>query len=97
MLVRIKKSEGLREYEVPVVSDAMTVMDVLDYIYSNLDHSLAYYRHSACNQGICARCAVKLDGKTVLACATRVPSGATSILLEPGASHVARDLVTSRP
>ena len=96
MLVQIKKSDGIKHYQVPAFSADTTIMDVLDYIYSNLDHSLAYYRHSACNQGICARCTVKLNGKTVLACATQIPENAESIVLEPGAGPVVRDLVVSR-
>ncbi len=95
MNVRIKKSDGLKEYQVPALSPSMTVMDILDYVYANLDRSLAYYRHSACNQGICARCAVKLDGKTVLACAAQVPGDADAIVIEPVSDKVVRDLVVA--
>jgi len=96
MKVQIMKSTGMQEYQVPTLSPSMTVMDVLDYVYTHLDHSLAYYRHSACNQGICARCAVKLDGKTVLACAAQVPEDTASIVIAPSSDKVVRDLVVDR-
>ena len=47
MRVEIKRNKDISVYEVPVVQ-GMKVMDVLDYIYANLDHTLAYYRHSSC-------------------------------------------------
>ena len=51
-------------YEVPLPADgSCSVMDVLDYIYEHLDGTLAYYRHSVCNQGICGRCGVRANGK----------------------------------
>jgi succinate dehydrogenase/fumarate reductase-like Fe-S protein len=93
MKVEIVRSNGIQTYEVPVLSETMTVMDILDYIYHNLDHTLAYYRHSSCNQAICGRCLVKMDGKPVLACAKRVDTTAESIRLSPASDKVVRDLV----
>lgn len=80
------------EYDVPVQAGT-TVMDILDYIYDNLDSSLAYYRHSRCNQGICGRCAVKVDGKTVLACTAVVDYEKNNITLDPAGNNIIRDLV----
>lgn len=94
MKVRIQKSEGLVSYELPNFPTEVTVMEVLDYIYAHLDHSLAYYRHSACGQGICMRCSLKLNGKNVLACAETVP-GDADLLLEPRGGEVVRDLVVA--
>lgn len=73
MRVEIKRNKDISVYEVPVVQ-GMKVMDVLDYIYANLDHTLAYYRHSSCCQAICGRCACRLNGRTILACAEIVLS-----------------------
>lgn len=93
MRILISRSHnGYEEYDVPVRAGA-TVMDILDYIYENLDSSLAYYRHSRCNQGICGRCAVKLDGKTVLACTAVVNPALESVTLSPAGKTVVRDLV----
>ena len=38
MRVEIKRNKDISVYEVPVVQ-GMKVMDVLDYIYANLDHT----------------------------------------------------------
>ena len=96
MKVEIVKSDSTQTYEVPVLSETMTVMDVLDYIYHNLDHTLSYFRHSSCNQAICGRCLVKMNGKSVLACATRVGSVAGTIKLSPAGGKVIKDLVVLR-
>jgi len=97
MKVEIVRSNGVQAYEVPMLSDTMTIMDILDYIYNNLDHTLAYYRHSSCNQAICGRCLVKLDGTPVLACAKRVEPTAKSVKLSPATGTVIRDLVVVKP
>lgn len=96
MKVEIVKSDGTRTYEVPLLSETMTVMDVLDYIYHNLDHNLSYYRHSSCNQAICGRCLVRMNGRSVLACATRVGSVTGTIKLSPASGKVVKDLVVLR-
>ncbi len=93
MKVSIRRQGTIQTYEVPKLDDTMTVMDILDYIYTHLDHTLAYYRHSSCNQGICGRCALKLNGSAVLACAKEVPPETAEILLEPMDGQLVRDLV----
>lgn len=95
MKVEIETSTGLSVYEVPV-RPGMKVMDVLDYIYANLDHELAYYRHSSCCQAICGRCACRLNGRTILACAKEVDHGAKAMRLGPAEGRVVRDLVVIR-
>lgn len=80
-------------YDVPLRADGTcSVMDVLDYIYENLDGTLSYYRHSVCNQGICGRCGVKANGKVGLACVTRVVD--EELYLEPKNDRIVKDLVT---
>jgi succinate dehydrogenase/fumarate reductase iron-sulfur protein len=61
----------LEDYQVPT-QEGMSVMQALDYIYENLDDTLAYYDHAACAQGICGRCSVSINGKTALMCQTLV-------------------------
>jgi succinate dehydrogenase / fumarate reductase, iron-sulfur subunit len=81
-----------QEYDVPTVAaQRWTVMDILDYISLNLDSSLAYFRHSSCNQGSCARCSLKVNGKPVLACVL-VPED-DEITLEPATNQIVRDLI----
>lgn len=80
-------------YQVPYPADgSYTVMDVLDYIRQHLDGTLAYYRHSVCNQGICGRCAAKVNGAVKLTCTCRVETDELS--LEPKNTQVVKDLVT---
>lgn len=95
MRVEIERNKDISVYEVPVVQ-GMKVMDVLDYIYANLDHTLAYYRHSSCCQAICGRCACRLNGRTILACAEIVDIDAEKMFLEPGEGTLVRDLVVIR-
>jgi succinate dehydrogenase/fumarate reductase-like Fe-S protein len=72
----------------------MSAMDALDYIYQNLDGTLAYYDHAGCSLGICARCTGKINGKAGLFCQTLVEG---DICLEPTSpTRVVRDLVTER-
>ena len=93
MIVEIQKSTGRRRYDVPGSEQPVTVMQILDYIYLRLDHSLAYFRHSACGQGICGRCVVKVNGKNALSCTAIVEPGTERIVLEPAGNNIVRDLV----
>lgn len=82
-----------REYEVPYTEEqGYTVMDALDYIFNNLDATLSYFSHSACNHGICGRCAVKTNGKVKLACLALLEG--EEVTLEPKNSNVLKDLIT---
>lgn len=82
-------------YEVPVSDGrSLTVMDVLDYISSNLDHTLAYYKHSTCNHGICGRCSVRVNGAVKLACIAQVDTSADLEVAPVPTRTLIRDLVT---
>ncbi len=75
-----------------ILSD-MTVQNLLEYITCNVDPSLAYYCHSVCEHGVCKRCILKVNSKTVLACTTRV-SSYSHLNIEPAdVGDVVRDLV----
>jgi hypothetical protein len=80
-------------YEVPF-EEGMSAMDVLDYIYQNLDGTLAYYDHAGCSLGICGRCTGRIDGKAGLLCQTPVVGDVT---LEPLSKDKAlKDLVIDK-
>lgn len=90
-----KKDEAARyqDYTVPL-TEGMSAMDALDYIYQNLDSSLAYYDHAGCSLGICARCNGRINGKPGLFCQTPVTEDTT---IEPlSADKVIKDLVFQR-
>jgi len=80
-------------YQIPL-TDGMSVLEVLDYIYQQLDGTLAYYDHAACQHGICRRCTVVINGRPSLMCQTLVEG---DITVEPPARlEVVRDLVYRR-
>jgi succinate dehydrogenase/fumarate reductase iron-sulfur protein len=86
----VDSSRHYETFEVPL-SPRMTVMDVLDYIYENLDPTLAYHSHTSCHRRICSRCNVTINNKPRLSCYTEV-SGDITIDPLPG-FRVIRDLV----
>lgn len=80
-------------FEVPVVP-GMAVLQALDYIYENLDHTLAYYDHGICAQGICKRCTALVNGKPELICQYQVVE---DVLVEPLPKfRLIKDLVFDR-
>jgi succinate dehydrogenase / fumarate reductase, iron-sulfur subunit len=86
------KEPFFQSFEVPAQPD-WTVMDALDYIALYHDSSLAYYRHSACDHGICGRCLIKVNNVPALAC-THTVGDVPELALEPKNSNIVRDLVT---
>ena len=89
----IDKEAHLQSYLIPL-SEGMTVLGALDYIYETLDSTLSYYDHAACAQGICKTCITKINGKSALLCQTKLVE---DIIVEPlDKFMVIRDLVTAR-
>jgi succinate dehydrogenase/fumarate reductase iron-sulfur protein len=86
------KSAHYQTYEVPWCPK-MTIMDALDYIYENLDPSLAYHSHTSCHRRACARCNLTVTSKPGLSCHTEVNG---DITVEPlPRFKVIRDLVVA--
>jgi fumarate reductase iron-sulfur subunit len=89
----VDKKAFYKTYEVPF-EEGMSAMNALDYIYQNLDSTLAYYDHAGCSLGICGRCTGKINGKAGLFCQTRIQGDTT---LEPlSESRVLKDLVLEK-
>lgn len=81
-------------FQVPVPPEnKWTALDVLDYIHLHLDGSLSYYRHSACNRGICARCTAKINGKVRPLCQHIVPREGEVVLEPVPGKSIVKDLV----
>lgn len=81
------------EYNVPF-QKGMSVMNALDYIYENLDSTIAYYDHAGCSLGICGRCVGRINGKSGLFCQTLITG---DIEIEPvNTDRVVRDLVVGQ-
>ena len=91
----LDKQAGYKIYKVPLEA-GMSAMNVLDYIYQNLDSTIAYYDHAACSLGICARCTGKVNGKPGLLCQTPIHEQ-EGVILEPiKMTSVVKDLVVER-
>ena len=89
----VEEEPRYQEYQVPF-EEGMSAMDVLDYIYQNLDGTLAYYDHAGCALGICARCNCKVNGKAGLFCQVPVVGDLTIDPISP--SRVLKDLVCEK-
>ncbi len=76
-------------YKVPnEVWSGRKVIDVIRYIYENLAPGLSY--REPCGHCVCGACAILLNKKQVLACATLAEK---EMLIEPPADHrVIKDL-----
>lgn len=82
--------DALRSFSVGVVEPSV-VLDIL-LALRRIDPSIAF-RYS-CRVAMCGTCAIRVDGRPVLACQTRIPESADGIVLEPlGGLPVVRDLV----
>jgi succinate dehydrogenase/fumarate reductase-like Fe-S protein len=70
----------------------MTVLEILEEIYSHLDPTLAYRRYR-CGRRLCRSCEVKVDGKIVRGCATLLHPGETYKVEPARPEALIRDLV----
>ncbi len=71
MKISIQREFDFIEYDVDM-SDA-TLLEVLNEIKTRQDSSLAY--SSGCRSSVCGSCAVRVNGKEVLACSYKVEEG----------------------
>ena len=78
-------------YEIPF-EQGQTVLDGLRWIRVHRDPSLAI-RFSCINANACKECMIRVDGKTVYACTTRLVEGEMTLEPLPNKSLI-RDLVT---
>ena len=89
MNIKIRKND-LLEYKV-YEFDGSTLLEALNYIKTKVDPTLAY--SSGCRSSVCGSCAMRVNGREVLACTYKVKDGDT---IEPlKNSEVIRDLVVN--
>jgi succinate dehydrogenase/fumarate reductase-like Fe-S protein len=82
----------LAEYQVPVET-GQSVLGVLQYIYDQLDTTLAFT--CSCRIGLCASCLVRVNGQVVRACTTLADG---DMLIEPYKDSARiRDLAAELP
>lgn len=81
-----------RTYEVPV-EGPMSVLALLNYIYSELDPTLAYIGEHICYKGVCATCMALVNGKAERTC-MRIVNPGEEIVVEPlKGQPIIRDLL----
>ena len=95
MKVKIKRHPtGLEEFHIDITK-SLTLLDLLYTIKESFDPSLTF--RSMCRAGICGTCAVKMNGKPVLACLTWISPTEEEIQLEAIDGYkVIRDLATEQ-
>ena len=89
--LKIRRGATWQSWEVPF-EQGQTVLDGLRWIRAHRDPSLAI-RFSCINANACKECMIRVDGKTVYACTTRLVPG--EMKLEPLPNKpLVKDLVT---
>jgi len=90
MQIDIKRTNETINYNIPFKST--TLLQALYHIKSHIDNTLTF--SSNCRSGICGTCAVRVNGKEVLACATMIKD---NDLVEPLRYHeIERDLKVNK-
>jgi len=90
MQIKIQRSDELASYELP--SEKTTLLKALFEIKSKQENSLTF--SSNCRSGVCGACAMRVNGKEVLACSYQAKDGD---LIEPLKYHkIERDLKVNR-
>lgn len=94
--VQVRRGSGdesyIESYKVPL-EHGQSVLGVLQYIYDELDSTLA--SSCSCRIGLCSVCLVRVNGKAVKACTTIVKG---DMLIEPLKDELRiRDLVVQFP
>jgi succinate dehydrogenase / fumarate reductase iron-sulfur subunit len=86
---------ALREYEIDAPDEA-TLLDCLDIVKDQVDGTLAYRK--SCRMMICGSCGMRVDGRAVLACKTRMydiaQDGHVPVVSAMGNMPIVKDLVT---
>jgi len=90
MKIKINRQNNIKEYEIPFKN--ATLLKALYHIKNYTDNTLTF--SSNCRSGVCGACAVRVNGKEVLACSYNFEDGD---LVEPLTYHeVQRDLKVNK-
>ena len=80
----------IESYDIPE-KDKMKILDALNYINTEYNANIAY--RCSCRAGQCGSCALKMNGKVVLACKSEIVDDA---IIEPLDFDVIKDLIVDR-
>lgn len=81
----------LQDYKIDLKECGPMVLDALIKIKNEIDPTLTFRR--SCREGICGSCAMNIDGCNGLACLTKIPSGASTMITPLPHMYVIKDLV----
>lgn len=88
----VNENPYFQEYRVAFDNNNdISIMNILEEIYTIHDSTLSFFSHAACRQAACGRCLVKINGVIKLACKEKVTTDA--LLIEPYKDQVIRDLI----
>jgi succinate dehydrogenase/fumarate reductase-like Fe-S protein len=72
------KGPRFQEYVIPPgMAEQNTVLSLLQYIYDNVDHTLAY--RGPCGRSFCGTCTVRMNGRPGLSCMRRAEGDVMTI------------------
>ena len=89
--LKIRRGADYESFDVPF-EPGQTVLDGVRWIRAHRDPSLAI-RYSCINANACKECMIRVDGKTVYACTTRLVPGEMTLEPLPNKTLI-KDLVT---
>ncbi len=90
MQIKINRQDNIEDFEIP--NENSTLLKALYHIKNNTDNSLTF--SSNCRSGVCGTCAIRVNGKEVLACSYKVQD---RDLVEPLNYHeIQRDLKVNK-
>lgn len=85
------EGEEMSHYEVPLDED-MTLLQALNYIYDNLDRSLAFRRY-CCGGHFCGSCLMEVNGKAAYACVTKLVPEQSLVVKALSGHEIIKDLI----
>ena len=88
----VDKDPYLGRYEVPLAGEKTNLLQALDYVYRELDRTLAFRRY-ACGLQSCNSCLMLIDGKSRHACQYILEAGAQILVGPLKKKRVLKDLI----
>lgn len=91
--IKLKRQNQIYdEFEVPF-EEGMSILSALQYIYENLDRTIAY-PVCLCRMGKCGACIMQVNGKAQLGCAVKLAAGEVYVIETVANKEVIKDLIT---
>ncbi|MFC1868572.1 2Fe-2S iron-sulfur cluster-binding protein [Thermodesulfobacteriota bacterium] len=89
---RVDKAPCYQDYFVPLTEEKMSLLQALEYVYTNLDDTVAFRRY-CCGIQYCNSCVMFVDGRRTHACLHIVEPGTELHVAPISGRRVLRDLI----